>query len=569
MKFPFLYRNQGPSPHGPEVHLNSLGHFLLHTSQKTLPFQDGIAADQSVREHYWKEKAASIIDPDLNHCMQNPESMDLENDSLARYGMPAKTYETWGHSVQQPLIDAIYSGTSVPRQQLLDYLANARSKLAHRAAEFVADVKHLPVQATKSRLKTESFGTERRKKLFTPLGSSGPYAPYSQRAFELIREGARTPVFKKTGHLSFDEQTLRLTKSTMHQEFELDTFALVYSMSVGKLRVRTTETHLNTNSLIKHRIAIPTNMNTHWEKNLPEQFWLHSRIKNIPYLETLCNQCYESIVDETHQPLDLIQKILKLHYLESHSCKFARGSAAINNWQTQSLLSAYGAGEINMPSDLVCIALAHNQFSDFVQVVDKKYPEFKAIVSKLRQPETLSIQLCNAIKKSDQNTIYRLLAELEPQELMQIRSPSGLSLMQLAAKYDNAEMITQLTRVNIPATHSHDERSPLMLAAQNSAMRSMHLLVEQLQPHEIEPMTRGKNHPLHYLVIADHPVPELLIVSNNLCMKLARNNQNLLRSDSRGKSASKLAESLDRPQLAEIIETHASRFPMLEGPDNP
>lgn len=100
-------------------------------------------------------------------------------------------------------------------------------------------------------------------------------------------------------------------------------------------------------------------------------------------------------------------------------------------------------------------------------------------------------------------------------------------------------------------------------------MRSMHLLVEQLQPHEIEPMTRGKNHPLHYLVIADHPEQELLIVANNLCMKLARNNQNLLRSDSRGESASKLAKGLDRPQLAEIIETHASRFPMLEGPDNP
>lgn len=569
MKFPFLHRNQGPSPHGPEVHLNSLGHFLLQTSQKALPFQDGIAKNTPASEHYWEEKAASVLDPALNHCLQNPRAMDLTNPSLGRYGMPEKTYETWGHSVRQPLIDAIYSGIPMTRQQLLEYLANARSKLAHRSAEFVADVKHLPLEITKSRLKTDSFGAVRTSKLYTPLNNKGPYAPYSQRAIELIREGARSPVFKKTGHLTLDEHTLRLTKSTMHQAFELDTFALVFSMTVGKLRIRTTETHLNTNSLIKHRIAIPTDMNTHWEENLPEEFWLHSRIKNIPYLETLCNQCYESIVDEKHQPLDLIQKILKLSYLESHLCKFARGSAAINNWQTQSLLSAYGAGEINMPSDLDCIALAHNQFSDFVQEVDKKYPKLKAIVSKLRQPETLSIQLCNAIKKSDQNTIYRLLAELKPQELMQIRSPSGLSLMQLAAKYDNTEMIRQLSKLNIPATHSHDERSPLMLAAQNGAMRSMHLLVEQLQPHEIEPLTRGKNHPLHYLVIADHPEQELLIIANNLCMKLARNNQNLLRSDSRDESASKLAERLNRPQLAAIIETHASRFPMLEGPDNP
>lgn len=313
-------------------------------------------------------------------------------------------------------------------------------------------------------------------------------------------------------------------------------------------------------------IALPSNMDLNWSKSLPQLFWRHAPHQNIPYLETLCNQCYESIVDEKHQPIALIDKVLHLHYLESHLCKFLRGSAAINSWKTQSLLKAFGAGHVEMPENLDCLALSHHQPAEFVREVRAKYPQIAQAAPKTRQPETVAIQLCMSIKNKDHATTQALLRDLETEALKQVKSPSGLSLMQLAAKYNNPVLVNQLVNAGISVNHSHDERSPLMLAIRNNAIHSALQLVERMAPSEIEPLIPNRNHPLHHLIIADQPEREMVLAVEALCMKLARNNQNLNSPDSRGETPAEIAHKLNKPMLKKIIETHAQKFPMMEPP---
>jgi len=565
-----IFQVQQPQPTTPTPPRCSLGHVILEISKKPLSFKPAMANSPDTRAQYWSDQAHIALSPHLNNTTSTQQvTHDHEDKSLSRYGLPDSAYRTWCQHVQIPAIEAIHNGTPVSRHQLNDYFAQARATLAEQAAKFTADSKKLSLGVTKAHIKSHYFGQLRKENLFTPLGSNTRYESYSHRAIKLIKENAQHPVFKKTRHLTIHNDTLRMTQSRMYQDRNVDTLALVYSIPVGRLRIRTTETHLSANSLKLQGIETPQGLDSNWNKDFPETFWLHSKARNIPYLETLSNQCYESILDETHLPVNLINKILHLHFLESHLCKFSRGSAAINHWKTQSLLTAFGGGEIDLPSDLDCIALSHNQFGEFLEEVQRKCPELSLLTTRLRQPETLSMQMCNAIKNSDHHALEPLLNQLTQHELPQVRSPSGLTLMQLAAKYNNSRLIEQLIQHSVPANHNEDGRTPLMLAAQNGAIQSMHRLVDYLRPNEIEPLESGKNHPLHYLVISNLADQELVLVANTLCMKLARNNQNLNRSDCRGQSAARTAKQLNRHLLKEVIETHAEKFPMMESSNNP
>ncbi|MCR2745575.1 ankyrin repeat domain-containing protein [Limnobacter parvus] len=539
---------------------NSLGHFILRNSQIALPFQSAIAADPEHQEKYWDEKVTNVLDKEIISFMENTHASDTQAPSFTRYGIPAAAYKAWGDCVQEPAVHALYSGIPVSRKQLNTYFAEGRKRLAQEAAEITAMMKNQDLDGVKAKFNTDFFGADRLVKLLTPLGDDGPYEPHSHRAIDLMKNGSKEDVFRRIGHLTLDKDTLRFAISNVNDSPKPDALALLFSVKVGKLRLDTTSTYLSASFGKQKGIDMPSNMSRNWNKEIPEIFWRHSPVQNIPYLETLCSQCYESIVDEKHLPIDLIDKILHLHYLESHLCKFARGSAAINGWQTESLLKAYGAGQLEMPENLDCLALSHNLSSDFIQEVHDKYPEFTKILIKIRQPETLPMQLCDAIKHRDDSTSQLLLQDLLTVELMQVKSPSGLGLMQLAAKYDNSSMVNQLVNAGIPASHSHDERTPLMLAIRNNAIHCALQLVERMAPHEIEPLIPGRNHPLHHLIIADQPECELLLLAEALCMKLAKNNQNLNSPDSRGETPAQLAKKMDKPLLEKIIETQAQHF---------
>lgn len=547
-------------------HKNSLGYFLLQSSSTELPFKSALAPSLETRNEFWDDKVKNVLDKEIIHFIRNADAADTQAPSFTRYGMPQKAYKAWSDCVQEPAVAALYSGIPVSRKQLNQYFAQGRNRLAKEAAEFTATVQNQDLDSIKNKLKTDYFGTERFQRLLTPLGDNGPYEPFSHRAINLIKNGVKVNVFKRTGHLTLNDKTLRLTVSNMNKSPTPDSLALVYSTTVGKLRLRTTSTYMSAMNGRLAGIELPSNMSLNWNRKLPKIFWQHAPHQNIPYLETQCNQCYESIVDEKHLPVELTDKLLLLHYLESHLCKFMRGSASINNWQTQSLLKAFGAGEIEMPQDLDCLALSHHQPEEFIREVREKYPQFVRVSTRIRQPETLAIQLCTSIKNKDHATTQMLLQGLGTAELMHVKSPSGLSLMQLAAKYDNPMMVKQLVNTGISTNHCHDERTPLMLAIRNGSIQSALQLVEYMKPHEIEPLTPNQNHPLHHLIIADYPEREMVLAVEMLCLKLARNNQNLNSPDSRGETPAQIASKLGKPLLKEIIESHARKFPLMELP---
>lgn len=548
------------------VHSHSLGQFIVCDSQIELPFQSAIAANPEQREKYWNEKVDKVLDEKILDFVENAKVSDTQAPSFIRYGMPSNAYKAWSEYVQEPIVHALYSGLPVSRKQLNTYFAEGRKRLAQKAAEFTASIKKEDLITVKNKMKSAYFGSNRIQRLLTPLGDDGPYAPFSHRAIDLIQSSSKADEFQRAGHLTLNEKTLRLTVSHTNQSKKPDSVALVFSAMVGQLRLRTTSTYLSALNGKLTGIALPSNMSLNWHKSLPHRFWRHAPPQNIPYLETLCNQRYESILDEKHQPIELLDNLLDLHYLESHLCQFLRGSAAINSWKTQSLLKAFGVGHVDLPENLDCLALSHHQSAAFVQEVREKYPQIAQASTKIRQPETVAIQLCMSIKHKDHATTQSLLHNLGTEALKQVKSPSGLSLMQLAAKYNNSQLVNQLVNAGISPNHSHDERSPLILAIQNGAIQSALQLIEQMSPHEIEPLSPNKNHPLHHLVIADHCEREMLLVAESLCMKLARNNQDLNTPDSRGQTPTQIADKLNKPRLKKIIETHAQRFPMMEPP---